>query len=51
MLAQVAQLNDTSTVTTVGGRKLELQADTLCVHGDNIEGVQAIKVVRELLTS
>jgi len=26
---------------------LNLQADTLCVHGDNLEGVQAIQEIRE----
>ena len=42
MLAQVAQLKNDSSVTTVSGHRLELQADSLCVHGDNLEGVSAI---------
>jgi UPF0271 protein len=33
----------------VGGRALPLQADTLCVHGDNPEGVQAIQAIRALV--
>lgn len=49
MLAQVQQLNRQGTVTTVSGRTLQLQADTLCVHGDNAEGVAAITAIRELL--
>jgi UPF0271 protein len=49
MLAQVAQLQQRGTVTTVGGRELPLQADTLCVHGDNPEGVQAIQAIRALV--
>lgn len=49
MLAQVKQLNQHGTVTTVSGHTLPLQADTLCVHGDNLEGVQAIKAIRELI--
>lgn len=49
MLAQVEQLVRHGTVTTVSGQTLALQVDTLCVHGDNIEGVQAIRKVRQLL--
>lgn len=49
MLAQVEQLQQRGTVTTVGGAQLPLQADTLCVHGDNPEGVQAIQAVRALV--
>jgi UPF0271 protein len=49
MLAQVEQLTRDSTVTTVSGKTLALQVDTLCVHGDNAEGVQAIREIRELL--
>ncbi len=47
MLAQVDQLCSEGTVTTVSGKTITLQADTLCVHGDNIEGVQAIQEIRE----
>jgi UPF0271 protein len=50
MLAQVAQLCDKGTVTTVSGQSLPLQADTLCVHGDNLEGVQAIRDIRALVS-
>lgn len=49
MLAQVAQLQRDGTVTTVSGKVLPLQADTLCVHGDNLEGVQAIQAIRSLV--
>ena len=38
MLAQVQQLQAEGCVTTVSGHRLELQADSLCVHGDNMEG-------------
>lgn len=51
MLAQVRQLQEQGTVTTVSGHTLPLQADTLCVHGDNLDGVQAIAAIRELLQS
>ncbi|WP_415905379.1 5-oxoprolinase subunit PxpA [Neptuniibacter sp. QD48_55] len=51
MLAQVRQLKEIGTVTTVNGHQLKLQADTLCVHGDNMEGVNAIQEIRELIQS
>jgi UPF0271 protein len=50
MLGQVNQFNETGQLTTAGGKLLTLQADTLCVHGDNIEGVTAIEVIRELIS-
>jgi UPF0271 protein len=49
MLEQVQQLQRDGTVTTVSGRVLPMQADTLCVHGDNLEGVQAIQAIRALV--
>jgi len=49
MLEQVQQLCERGTVTTVSGRELQLAADTLCVHGDNMEGVQAIRDIRALV--
>jgi UPF0271 protein len=49
MLAQVAQLQRDSAVTTHGGNILSLQFDTVCVHGDNPEGVAAIAAIRALL--
>jgi UPF0271 protein len=49
MLAQVEQLRRDGTVTTVSGHVIPLQADTLCVHGDNMEGVQAIQAIRALV--
>lgn len=49
MLAQVAQLQRDNTVTTVNGKLIPLQVDTLCVHGDNPQGVQSIEAIRALL--
>ncbi len=51
MLAQVEQLASEGTITTVSGHRLALQADTLCVHGDNMEGVRAIQAIRERIRS
>ena len=50
MLAQVQQLCEHGSVTSVGGQSLTLNADTLCVHGDNAEAVQAIAEIRRLLS-
>lgn len=49
MMDQVRQLVDHGTVTTVSGHTLPLLADTLCVHGDNEAGVQAIADIKALL--
>ncbi|MFK8050215.1 MAG: 5-oxoprolinase subunit PxpA [Halioglobus sp.] len=49
MLAQVKQLKEQGTVTSVSGQTLSLEADTLCVHGDNLEGVKAIESIRALV--
>lgn len=50
MLAQVEQLTQTSTIETVSGEQLRLRVDTLCVHGDNAEGVAAIRDIRALIS-
>lgn len=49
MLAQVAQLLDNGTVTTVSGHNIALAPDTLCVHGDNPEAVHSIAQIRALV--
>ena len=49
MLAQVKQLQEEGTITTINGKTLNLRADTLCVHGDNMDGVNAIQQIRELI--
>ncbi|MEM1114257.1 MAG: 5-oxoprolinase subunit PxpA [Pseudomonadota bacterium] len=49
MLAQVEQLCDRGTISTVSGNQLELDVDTLCVHGDNPEGVDAIQAIRDIV--
>lgn len=50
MLAQVKQLMEKGTITTVSGIELSLQVDTLCVHGDNEEGVRAIEAIKALVS-
>lgn len=46
MLAQVAQLQESGSVTSSSGRVLSLRVDTVCVHGDNPEAVRAIEAIR-----
>jgi UPF0271 protein len=49
MLAQVEQICASGTLTTVSGKTLPIAADTLCVHGDNLDAVQAIREIRALV--
>ena len=49
MLAQVDQICASGTLTTVSGNTLSIAADTLCVHGDNLEAVEAIREIRALV--
>ncbi|MEO3877330.1 5-oxoprolinase subunit PxpA [Rheinheimera fenheensis] len=49
MLAQVRQLVTQGTVTTASGQSLALQADTLCVHGDNQAAIAQVQQIRALL--
>jgi len=34
-------------VIAIDGTEIELEADTLCVHGDNPNAVQMVKKIRE----
>ncbi len=49
MLAQVKQLLTEQSVTTDTGKTLALDADSLCVHGDNEVGVQLISTIRAMV--
>lgn len=49
ILAQVQQLLSDGSVTTASGKRLQLNPDTVCVHGDNAESVQAIQQIRQML--
>ena len=48
MLAQVEQLHKSGTVTTSSGGTLKIEADTICVHGDNAEGVKVINEIKAI---
>jgi UPF0271 protein len=49
MLAQVQQLISHGTITSANGNVLNLQVDSLCVHGDNDAGIAAIHEIRTLI--
>jgi len=48
-LEQVRFLVEEGIVRTISGKRLELQAQSLCVHGDNPVGVGLIPLIREIL--
>lgn len=48
LLKQVKQLIEHGTVTTRSGQQLTLQADSLCVHGDNDAGIALIQEINAL---
>lgn len=50
MLAQVVQLCEKGTVVSASGKEIALHANTLCVHGDNMAGVNAIEEIRQLIS-
>ncbi|BCE02998.1 5-oxoprolinase subunit PxpA [Marinicellulosiphila megalodicopiae] len=49
ILEQVKQLIETGTLTTNNNKTLTLQADSLCVHGDNPESIAMIQTIRDLI--
>ena len=48
LIAQVEQLIKHGTVTTRSGQQLTLNADSLCVHGDNEAGIALIQEIKTL---
>ncbi|MFY8325187.1 5-oxoprolinase subunit PxpA [Pseudoalteromonas sp. ZZD1] len=48
LIAQVKQLLNDGSVTTQSGNKLTLNADSLCVHGDNADGIALIREIKAL---
>ncbi len=49
IINQVLQLVEKGTVTTLDGQHIPLQADTVCVHGDNDQSVATIAQLRAAL--
>ncbi|MDX1678616.1 5-oxoprolinase subunit PxpA [Arsukibacterium sp.] len=50
VLTQVSELINDGSVTTSSGQRLALNADTLCVHGDNPGAIEQVAQIRALLS-
>lgn len=46
LLAQINQLKTKGSVTTDSGSELKVNADTICVHGDNQAGIELIRTIK-----
>ncbi len=46
---QVLQMVKTGTVTAIGGEKVFLKAQTVCIHGDGAFAVEFARTIREKL--
>ena len=51
MIQQVKSLMESGEVICDSGKKIPLQADSLCVHGDNEEAIKVIKELKRLCHS
>lgn len=49
ILGQVLAISRGVAIQTITGKQLYLEADTLCVHGDNPESVAAVRAIRNAL--
>ena len=49
--AQVRQIVEQGTVTTLGGHRIPIKADTICIHGDSEHAVAAARHIREVVGS
>jgi len=47
-LAQAKQLKELGCVTSINGKVIKLSVDSLCVHGDNIESIEAIAEIKAI---
>ena len=50
VVKQVMQLAGKGKVTSINGNTLELQVDTICIHGDGIHAVEFAQAIHEVLT-
>ena len=47
--AQVLQLKEQGSITSHNGRSIALQADSVCVHGDNPAAITVVQALKQLL--
>lgn len=50
MTAQVLQIVNEGTVTSVSGKKMPITAETICIHGDGKFAVEFAKAIHHILT-
>ena len=48
-LSQITQLVRDSSINSTNGKLLKLQVDSICVHGDNLSAVEAIKDIQQII--
>jgi UPF0271 protein len=48
---RIKTLKNKGYITSIKDKKLYLEADTICVHGDNENAVQLTKEIREALVA
>lgn len=51
IIDQATRIASGQPLTASDGSELVLQADTLCVHGDNAESIAAVRRIRQMLTA
>lgn len=51
IVEQARRIAAGESLTAIDGSALLLQADTLCVHGDNPESIAAVRAIRQMLDS
>ena len=49
ILERIEMLQNENKLKTICGKKIELQADSICVHGDNQKAVDLVKALRDYL--
>ena len=49
VLDRIDLLKDEGKLVTINGKKIELKADSMCVHGDNLEAVEFVKALRKYI--
>ncbi len=48
---QIQSLITNKEVISISGKSLSVQADTLCVHGDNVQALESVKNIRQFIDS
>ena len=48
---QIESLITEKVATSISGNKLSIDADTLCVHGDNAQALESVKNIRQFIDS